>query len=104
MASTQKGGRLSGVARPSAARRRRRALRDWGRGGRRADTAEGGARRDVSGPRLQVLRLRRDLATVKMEAAAMAEKRDEAGHQVAELHKKLVAHTAAMRRRGGWFE
>ena len=51
---------------------------------------------------LEALRLRRELAAVKMEAARMAAKRDEMRHTVNELHKQLMGEARiALRRNKG---
>jgi len=47
---------------------------------------------------LEVLRLRRDLAAVKLETAALAGKRDETRHTVAELHKQLLGEANLKRK------
>ena len=51
---------------------------------------------------LEALRLRRDLAAVKMETAGLAGRRDEMRHTVAELHKQLMGEARlALRKNKG---
>ncbi|KAL1511494.1 hypothetical protein AB1Y20_006292 [Prymnesium parvum] len=65
-----------------------------------ADSGAGEA--NESALELEALRLRRDLASVKMEAASAAGRRDEMRHMVAELHKQLMgeARLALKKKKG----